>query len=390
MSHVSLERYNRIVRFVRWGSEIPRISAHELMKRNILRFLSTGRYIEATKLMVFHQTAETLFYDNNSPISSMDTRVTVTHPELAFRAGYFMNPNGQVTSVSHPNIKQIMKAAEESVNGDPRKNSSRWNSWKNNGQVFPITLVKPTSPVQSNSPIRGQKKSKGFKVTFSFPLSATEAALENEEMNKKDENMTEGATNTITKHAANIGRDDVFEEEEAISVCEDGITFVLADSGGSLVRHTEIPLSCASSSTESAPAIDVFYYIPAELPNDGPESAFSQMMMNPLSLKSFPGETEATEMKVSCEEQSLEEEIIRLDEIQELETEQLSAAAVKEDINESDAEKWQEEENEPIPDDDCAPIPDDDSVRSAKQEDSTYLSTSVDGRKAEVFKMIFK
>lgn len=38
------DKYQRVVRFVRWGKELPIVPLRELFKRNILRFLETGRY----------------------------------------------------------------------------------------------------------------------------------------------------------------------------------------------------------------------------------------------------------------------------------------------------------------------------------------------------------
>ena len=385
------------------------------MKRNILRFLSTGRYIEATKLMVFHQTAETLFYANNSAIPSVDMRVTVTHPELASRAGFFMDHIGQVTSVSHPNIQQIMKAAATPLMGS-KKNHSRWSTWNNNGLVSPIICDNPISPSTSTSPTdetktAGKKnniKAKNFKVTFSFPLSTIEEGIEYEEVTAKIEdsnngvNMAGGAMKTLAKHA-DACRDEVFEEEDIFPVSENGVTFVLADSGGSLVRHTEIPLStCASSSNESNPAIDVFYYLPAELPTDGPQSVYSQMTKNPLSSRSFTGEAAAAaEMKEPDEEQWPEdEEEIEEDAAKESDEEQWRAEESdgerwpdedgrREDkIKESDGEQWQEEKEEREESDSSVPVPDDDeSISSTTKPDSIDLTESIiDERKSGVIK----
>lgn len=362
------------------------------MKRNILRFLSTGRYIEATKLMVFHQTAETLFYANSlAPATNM--QVTVTHPEMASRAGYFMDHIGQVTSASHPNIQNVMKVAATSLALGPKKNHSRWSAWTNNGLVFPIIIDNPNAAIlddektKQTAEKKKNSKAKNFKVTFSFPLSTIEEGTEFEDMNAQTESSNNGdniavggAIKTLTTHAANVCRDEVFqEEEEMIPTSENGITFVLADGGGSLVRHTEIPLSsCASSSGESNPAIDVFYYMPPELPNDGPQSVYSQMMKNPLNIRSFAGEPSTAEIKEPEEEQWPEEE-------EELDEQQLLAGEQPDEkFKGYHAEQWQEEKQEGEESDCSVPIPDDESICSTAKPETIHPTECGDEIKLEV------
>lgn len=59
-------KYKRVVRFVRWGQELPSCSLKDLFKRSILQFLKTGRYVESFEIAKNWAKAELFFKECGS------------------------------------------------------------------------------------------------------------------------------------------------------------------------------------------------------------------------------------------------------------------------------------------------------------------------------------
>ena len=54
-------KYKRVVRFVRWGQELPYCSLKELFKRSIVQLLRTGKYVESFEIAKNWSKAELFF-----------------------------------------------------------------------------------------------------------------------------------------------------------------------------------------------------------------------------------------------------------------------------------------------------------------------------------------
>lgn len=70
----------RPVEFIRWGDELPRLDISELLRRNLQRFVATGRYIPVITIEKCLNTAELLVTSHTTPIA------------LAAAAGYVLDP----------------------------------------------------------------------------------------------------------------------------------------------------------------------------------------------------------------------------------------------------------------------------------------------------------
>ena len=80
------EESNRPVKFVRWGHELPELSTEELVRRNVERFVATGRYIPVGTIDHFRRRTETLLQKsrNGDPVL------------LANLSGYRLDGSGHV------------------------------------------------------------------------------------------------------------------------------------------------------------------------------------------------------------------------------------------------------------------------------------------------------
>lgn len=105
----------RSVRFVRWGVELPRVSLKELISRNFLRFIVSGRYIPVRAISSCLSRAEALLEGDNS------------HEALAFKAGFDMDSNGILKKTS--NKGPFTKLPEVNVF------EGRWKAWFSDEQV---------------------------------------------------------------------------------------------------------------------------------------------------------------------------------------------------------------------------------------------------------------
>lgn len=128
---------SRVVRFVRWGQELPAVSLRDLMVRNVKRFLRTGRYASIAKLALFHQHGEKQRANKWS------------HYDCARAAGYEMDMMGRVSLRTEETEKKA-KAARRMSTGSNNMASvdfkeTRWSKWTNENQV--VHLVEGSAPV---------------------------------------------------------------------------------------------------------------------------------------------------------------------------------------------------------------------------------------------------
>jgi hypothetical protein len=105
----------RSVRFVRWGVELPRVTLKELISRNLLRFIVSGRYIPVRAISSCLSRAEALLEGDNS------------HEALAFKAGFDMDSNGILKKSS--NKGPFTKLPEVNVF------EGRWKAWFSDEQA---------------------------------------------------------------------------------------------------------------------------------------------------------------------------------------------------------------------------------------------------------------
>ena len=327
--------------------------------------------MEAAKLMAFFQAAESMF--NSSHGTRMeysevegsesflggfkaDFNVTLTHPEVASRAGYFMDPVGRVVSSSRPNINQIIAASAYASPGGKKKTCSRWNVWKNNGLVFPIVydslsperdadLELPANVVRAlsattNADNNGRRKnSRNVRVSFSVsaedscsrsplvelspspsPLAISKAPANAKERERKAADRIHSKSTPESKISAENCRannindiknrlvrtrmmqkavhqaesragDEVPEPEDLLQLasvsndnshrqavfmtssgCSSPMTMPCGDASSFACK------SLSLSSDEPNLGIEVFYYSPEDLPSDGPEFMYSQIV----------------------------------------------------------------------------------------------------------------
>lgn len=78
---------NRPVHFVRWGVELPVVPLEELYRRNIIRYLRTGRYVPLSVMVNYLQRSEAFF-------GRLEDRSDSS--ELANLAGFSMDASGRV------------------------------------------------------------------------------------------------------------------------------------------------------------------------------------------------------------------------------------------------------------------------------------------------------
>lgn len=118
----------RSVRFIRWGLEMPSVSFTTLMKRNILRFLETGRYVDTQKLLTFSVNATKQFQDMG----------IATHSAYAKAAGFNMDSAGFLS------LQLVGKRAPELSTKDALNltawRRSKWSAWGDDSLVSPIIL----------------------------------------------------------------------------------------------------------------------------------------------------------------------------------------------------------------------------------------------------------
>lgn len=129
----------RPVRFVRWGSELPRISIEELYIRNVQRFLKTGRYIPLETIQMCVSRADELLTRAaaipNPPTGlpmgtdgtecvegAMSMSTEPSHPMLAAVAGFDMDAHGFVKR-SNGSPRRNSRSS-----GSPKRSNSRSNS----------------------------------------------------------------------------------------------------------------------------------------------------------------------------------------------------------------------------------------------------------------------
>eukprot|EP01034_Spumella_vulgaris_P022412 gene22412-28536_t len=128
-------KYQRVVRFVRWGKELPSVPLRELFKRNILQYLKTGRYTESTKIVKFRKYAE--FFTTKAGNN--------THKDYAALAGYNMDTFGCVTEDTPANRKS---SKTHSAHSDV----TQWSAWTNTGQVFNVNHGTPAAVAIHSAP----------------------------------------------------------------------------------------------------------------------------------------------------------------------------------------------------------------------------------------------
>eukprot|EP01034_Spumella_vulgaris_P022411 gene22411-28535_t len=135
---------SRVVRFIRWGQEIPAVSLKELAERNVKRFLSTGRYASISKLALFHLHAE------KQRTSARNGKFS--HFDLARAAGYDMDLMGRVTLVTEESEKKNKMSRRSSTGSaspqTPKIHETKWSKWTNEGVVFALAPV--ATPVTSS------------------------------------------------------------------------------------------------------------------------------------------------------------------------------------------------------------------------------------------------
>ena len=136
-------KYQRFVRFVRWGQEMPVSSISELIKRNVLKFLRTGKYIETTKLNVFLNNAVQL------------TKGRPTHADYAKKAGFAMDRYGML-SVPGGLDADLPSFSEASWKQCP------WRAWTDDTILTPLStpISKRSSTVNDSSHKRGDSASR--------------------------------------------------------------------------------------------------------------------------------------------------------------------------------------------------------------------------------------
>ena len=114
----------RRVRFLRWGSELPAVPIEELMRRNVTRFLKTGRYVPSVTIVGAVQSATDIMAAGS------------THSALATAAGFTMNAEGYV----YPS-----GLASTELPGFPDVSSSKWTAWFEGTET--VFNLKSGSPV---------------------------------------------------------------------------------------------------------------------------------------------------------------------------------------------------------------------------------------------------
>ena len=177
-------KYGRIVRFVRWGQELAQQPLHILLKRNILNYLATGKYVDCKKMERAHRHAT----------SSLRTEAQQpsTHIDLARAVGFTMDHLGRVyeAAAGHPHNREksdggnpthlpVQTASTDgkqggfltrrlSGKGFHNKSSDeqgkhqqqydgeldapqlRWGQWSNTGRVFSLNPLCSLAEGQSN------------------------------------------------------------------------------------------------------------------------------------------------------------------------------------------------------------------------------------------------
>jgi hypothetical protein len=142
---------SRVVRFIRWGQEIPACTLKELAERNVKRFLSTGRYASISKLALFHLHAEKQ--------RSSARNGKFSHFDLARAAGYDMDLMGRVTLVTEESEKRGKLSRRSSTgSASPSTNKivdTKWSKWTNEGIIFPLAPV--ATPVTPSAGEKGEE-----------------------------------------------------------------------------------------------------------------------------------------------------------------------------------------------------------------------------------------
>eukprot|EP01036_Dinobryon_divergens_P024858 gene24858-33346_t len=107
----------RMVRFIRWDHEIPRITFEEIIQRNIAQLFRTGRYYTLSEL--------TLSYCSWTDFYSSATAKTkrLSHSDLAAFLCSVMDSDGFVQPLG-----QVKK---EASGENSSRSASRWSSWSN-------------------------------------------------------------------------------------------------------------------------------------------------------------------------------------------------------------------------------------------------------------------
>lgn len=122
-------KYQRVIRFVRWGVELPTLTLQEIFRRNFTGFFHTGRLVDSKKLTAQWRRGETMI---NS--GSLDSHVSVSR-----LAGYDMDLFGRVapllgtyspaTGARRPELTKMP---------DMGDGSTPWSQWTNEGILFPL------------------------------------------------------------------------------------------------------------------------------------------------------------------------------------------------------------------------------------------------------------
>mmetsp|Transcript_27467 Transcript_27467/g.37748 ORF Transcript_27467/g.37748 Transcript_27467/m.37748 type:complete len:590 (+) Transcript_27467:13-1782(+) len=108
----------RMLRFIRWGREVPRLSLEDLIRNNVQQFVVSGRYYTVSDLASSFKSWE-LFY-SSAKLGKL------SHADIAAHLGYQMDSHGLVQPIGH--VKKLPPSESPTKSPSP----SKWAAWSSN------------------------------------------------------------------------------------------------------------------------------------------------------------------------------------------------------------------------------------------------------------------